>query len=93
MKKIRVMITGVAGKMGQELVRAITQQKDMLLVAGCDISQVGKDAGEMCGIDAIGVIIEMDLGKCIIPLSTIFDKICFFRLGKSIAVFYSQKEL
>lgn len=31
--------------------------------------------------------------KCIIPLSTIFDKICFFRLGKSIAVFYSQKEL
>ena len=46
----------------QELVRAITQQKDMLLVAGCDISQVGKDAGEMCGIDAIGVIIEMDLG-------------------------------
>ena len=35
MKKIRVMITGVAGKMGQELVRAITQQKDMLLVAGC----------------------------------------------------------
>ena len=60
-KTIRVLVTGAAGKMGQELIRTIAQQKDMILVAGCDVSQVGKDAGEMCGIDAIGVIVEMDL--------------------------------
>jgi len=82
MKKIRVMITGVAGKMGQELVRTVTQQKDMLLVAGCDISQVGKDAGEMCGIDAIGVIIEMDLGVTLREVRP--DVVCDFTFGEAL---------
>ena len=86
MKKIRVMITGVAGKMGQELVRAITQQKDMLLVAGCDISQVGKDAGEMCGIDAIGVIIEMDLGVTLREVRP--DVVCDFTFGEALRKIY-----
>jgi len=61
MNTIRVLVTGAAGKMGQELIRTISQQNDMVLVAGCDVANVGKDAGEMCGIDAIGVIVEMDL--------------------------------
>ena len=61
MKTIRVLVTGAAGKMGQELIRTIAQQNDMVLVAGCDVKNVGRDAGEMCGINAIGVIVEMDL--------------------------------
>ncbi|MEI6157816.1 MAG: 4-hydroxy-tetrahydrodipicolinate reductase, partial [Atribacterota bacterium] len=51
MDTIRVLVSGAAGKMGQELVRAIHWEEDLKLVGACDVSQVGVEVGQMCGID------------------------------------------
>lgn len=61
MKIIRVAVNGAAGKMGQEVVRAVASQTDMELVGACDIKMKGKDAGSVAGIEPIGVDITDDL--------------------------------
>ncbi|MEW6200436.1 MAG: 4-hydroxy-tetrahydrodipicolinate reductase [bacterium] len=60
-KKIRVLISGVCGRMGGEVVRAVTAQDDMEVVGGVDIRCGGKDVGEIAGIETLGVHIESDL--------------------------------
>ena len=93
MKVLRVMVTGAVGKMGQELIRTIAQQKDMILVAGCDVSQIGKDAGEVCGIGVIGVMIEMDLEAALQGAKP--DVVCDFTysdaLRKNLPVYLKNK--
>jgi len=54
---IRVAVAGAAGRMGREVVRAITSQSDMRLAAAYDPSCVGQDAGEVAGIGTSGVVI------------------------------------
>ncbi len=60
LSKIRVAVSGAAGKMGQEVVRALTREPDMELVAAFDPKAAGKDAGEVAGIGALGVTIAVD---------------------------------
>ncbi|MCX7831740.1 MAG: 4-hydroxy-tetrahydrodipicolinate reductase [Actinobacteria bacterium] len=60
---IRVAVNGASGKMGREVVKAVSSQTDLILVGACDIKNVGKDAGEVAGIGAIGVLIDKDLEK------------------------------
>ena len=45
--KIRVLIAGICGKMGQETARAVSAAQDMEVVGACDISFVGCSIGEV----------------------------------------------
>ena len=45
--KIRVLVIGVCGKMGQETARAVFGAQDMEIVAACDVSSAGKSLGEV----------------------------------------------
>lgn len=57
---IRVVLTGAAGKMGRETVKAIARSEDIQLVGAVSRSQAGDDAGVVAGIGPIGVAIEAD---------------------------------
>lgn len=59
---IKVVVCGAAGRMGREVVKAISQENDIALVGAVDVREIGRDAGELAGIGSIGVIIERDLG-------------------------------
>ena len=65
MKKIPVMVTGAAGRMGSITVKTILSQPDMDLVGAVDVNQVGTDAGIAAEIDPCGVVITNDLEKLI----------------------------
>ncbi|MBC7288777.1 MAG: 4-hydroxy-tetrahydrodipicolinate reductase, partial [Armatimonadetes bacterium] len=47
MAPIRVLVSGACGNMGQHVVRAVYQQKDMELVAAVDPAGVDRDIGEI----------------------------------------------
>lgn len=55
---IKVAVTGAAGRMGSGIVRKITEQDDMEVVAAIEIPNTpleGKDIGIQAGIDELGV--------------------------------------
>lgn len=55
-----VAINGVAGRMGRELVTAVTRRDDLALAAAFDApggAAVGQDAGRLAGVEEIGVSI------------------------------------
>ena len=63
---IRVVITGVCGRMGRCITRGIAQQTDMQLVGAIQYPehpQIGKDAGIVAGIHEIGVPIAGKLDE------------------------------
>jgi 4-hydroxy-tetrahydrodipicolinate reductase len=62
---IKVLISGAAGKVGMEVVKAVAKETDMKLVAAVDIAQVGIDAGVNAGIKPLGVQISKDLKAAI----------------------------
>jgi len=59
MKKI--IVTGANGKMGQEVIRMISEKEDFELVGAVDISNVGENIHQLLGIDAPAVEISDDL--------------------------------
>jgi len=58
---IKIVVNGAAGKMGREVVKAISNEKDMKLVGAVDMDQTGLDAGLGAGIGATNVPITKDL--------------------------------
>ena len=55
---IKVAVTGAAGRMGSGIIRKITEQDDMEVVAAIEIPNsplAGKDAGLQAGTDELGV--------------------------------------
>ncbi len=62
---IKVLVSGAAGKMGREVVKAVKKEADMKLVGAVDIAQVGIDAGEDAGIGPLGIEISKDLKAAI----------------------------
>lgn len=62
MAKIKIVVSGAAGKMGREVVKAISKEKDLELVGAVDPKEVGADAGALAGIGLLGVQITPDLG-------------------------------
>ena len=55
---IKVAVTGAAGRMGSGIIRKITEQDDMEVVAAIEIPNTpleGKDIGIQAGIDELGV--------------------------------------
>ncbi len=61
---MRVIITGASGRMGRMLVRAVTEADGVQLVGATERAGsewMGRDAGELAGMDALGVVLSDDL--------------------------------
>lgn len=58
---IKVAISGAAGRMGSETVRAVAREADIELVAAIDKFRTGEDIGLVAGIGNLGVVVEPDL--------------------------------
>ena len=65
MPPIRVVVIGAAGRMGREVVKAVTSESDMALVAAVDRSSVGSDAGALAGLQPLGIPITDSLSDAL----------------------------
>jgi 4-hydroxy-tetrahydrodipicolinate reductase len=65
---IPVVVNGAAGKMGREVVKAIAQAEDMLLVGAVDRNPefLGQDVGEVAGCNPLEVPIVGDLQSVLV---------------------------
>jgi len=63
---IKVAICGVAGKMGQEVLKTIVNAEDTELCAAVDLQYEGQDAGVLLGKDEpLGVFITNNLNEAL----------------------------
>lgn len=59
--KIRVIVSGAGGRMGQEVVKLVLQEEGFELAAAVDRSAMEIDAGRLVGLEDAGVIVNSDL--------------------------------
>lgn len=59
--KIKVAVSGAGGRMGQEVVKMVLEDPELLLVAAVDTSSMGIDAGRLVGKEQCGVVVQNDL--------------------------------
>lgn len=57
MLALRTVVFGASGKMGSEVVKGIASTDDIQLVGAVDVKNIGKDIGEVIGINKLGVSI------------------------------------
>src|SRR5947209_6815341 len=62
---IAVAITGAAGRMGREVVRAVLEAEGLSLVAAVDRHEMGADAGTLAGCAPSGIAIEEGLNAAL----------------------------
>ncbi|SMB95622.1 dihydrodipicolinate reductase [Thermanaeromonas toyohensis ToBE] len=60
-EKIKVVITGAAGKMGREMTKGLLKSPKTEVVGAVDLVQVGTDIGVLNGFPPVGVTISKDL--------------------------------
>ena len=61
----KVLVSGAAGRMGREVVKAVANDCETQLVGAVDKFGVGQDVGALAGIGATGVLIESDLASAL----------------------------
>jgi 4-hydroxy-tetrahydrodipicolinate reductase len=54
---IKIAVTGACGKMGGLIIENVLKSQDMKLVAAIDVTNIGKDIGEVMRINNLGVAI------------------------------------
>jgi 4-hydroxy-tetrahydrodipicolinate reductase len=54
----KIGVAGASGRMGKEIVKAISFEQDMELVLAVDLTHIGEDAGDIAGIGDIGIKIS-----------------------------------
>jgi len=67
MSKLRVIIVGASGRMGRMLVRAITESEYAIVVGTTERQGsefIGRDAGELAGVESLGVPLIDDITAC-----------------------------
>ena len=69
LKKIRVFVAGASGKMGQEVIRSILKQDDLLLVGASATRYQEMDVGFVVGVPRVGVDISGPLDTEILRVS------------------------
>jgi 4-hydroxy-tetrahydrodipicolinate reductase len=62
-EKIKVIVSGGAGKMGRSIVRAVSGSKDLILAGVADLLHNGEDAGTLAGIPPLGIKITSNLDQ------------------------------
>jgi len=65
MSNIRVLVTGVCGRMGRLVTETIRGESDMLLVAGVDPTGAGSDLGEITSGRTSGMTVHGELAPAI----------------------------
>ncbi|MEL6500558.1 MAG: 4-hydroxy-tetrahydrodipicolinate reductase [Cyanobacteria bacterium J06623_1] len=65
---IPVVVNGALGQMGREVIKAVSQAQDMMLVGAVDLNPeyLGQDIGEVVGIGALEVPILNDLQSVLV---------------------------
>lgn len=58
---IKVAVTGALGKMGKEVIKAVTSCEETTLVGAVDMFEVGKDIGTFVFNKEIGILINNDI--------------------------------
>lgn len=73
---IRVAVTGAAGRMGQMIVRIISETPGVILSGAVEYpghAAIGKDAGDLAGVGSLGVLITAGLGTAISGCDVVID--------------------
>ncbi|QWF70223.1 4-hydroxy-tetrahydrodipicolinate reductase [Methylomonas paludis] len=73
---LRIAIVGVSGRMGLSLIKAVALAKTAELsvaISRPDSLAIGKDAGELAGIAALGVTVSNDLGAVVDDFDVLID--------------------
>jgi 4-hydroxy-tetrahydrodipicolinate reductase len=84
---IKVVVSGAAGKMGREMMKAIWDSGDAQVVGAVDPYAEGVDIGNLMGMDATGIIVQGNLKAVLTALkpdvmvdfttpSTVYNNIC-----------------
>lgn len=76
MSDTRIAVMGAAGRMGRELLRAVAAQRGAVIAGGIEPSGspfVGKDLGELAGIDSCGVPVTDDALELLTKVDAIID--------------------
>ncbi|NTW05184.1 MAG: 4-hydroxy-tetrahydrodipicolinate reductase [Peptococcaceae bacterium] len=84
---IKVVVSGAAGKMGKEMMKAIWDSADAKVVGAVDPFAEGVDIGSLMGIDATGILVRGNLKSALTELrpdvmvdfttpSTVYSNIC-----------------
>lgn len=63
--KIKIAVSGACGKMGQAVIKAVRAEGDLELVSAIDITNPGKDIGEIVENKPCGIFIENSLDKAL----------------------------
>ena len=73
---MKIAVVGAAGRMGQMLVRRIAATEGMTLGGASESpnsNAIGRDAGELAGLEACGVTIGTDSAAAIAAANTVID--------------------
>lgn len=73
---VRVGIVGAGGRMGAELIKALRRSHEASLVAAVDRAgggAVGRDAGELSGQSAMGVVVAADIQPLLQGIDVVID--------------------
>lgn len=76
MSDLKVAIAGAGGKMGAANIRAVTATPGIAVISAFDRAgapAVGKDAGELAGIEALGVTVTDDVAAALAGADAIID--------------------
>jgi len=65
MSDIRILVIGACGKMGREVVKAVTAAEGMEVAAAVDRVCTGEDIGLLAGIGTLGVPVMTDLSEAL----------------------------
>ncbi len=65
MSKVKVVVNGACGRMGQEVVKAVLDDSQLELVGAVDVKRSGTDIGLFVGRQVLGIEIGTDLVKVI----------------------------
>lgn len=63
LRMIQVLVSGASGRMGREVVKAVCGDSELELVGAVDHHNLGRDSGELAGIEANRVLVTSDLAK------------------------------
>ncbi|MHB8764180.1 MAG: 4-hydroxy-tetrahydrodipicolinate reductase [Deferrisomatales bacterium] len=73
---IRAVVTGAAGRMGGQLVRLVQEAEGLTLAGAVERPghpALGRDAGEVAGIGAVGVAVTASLEGCLTGADVVID--------------------
>jgi 4-hydroxy-tetrahydrodipicolinate reductase len=76
MVDIKIGVMGVAGRMGRELVRAVTEQDGCTVIGGTEQAgseMIRRDIGELAGVGALGIAVSEDAESVIRAADAILD--------------------